>query len=790
MAGNDLPVEGTITYVNTSSGSSIIDCTQLPGPIDSFGLWNYIGSGSLPFTLPLLQLQMVIIFTLNQAAHYVLKRHGLPKFTTQLLVGIILGPSLLGRFGIIKKVLFSLTSQEIIDMFAHFSFILFFFMSTVKMDLGMIKRTGRKAMVTGVACILSPLLIALLVEMQLERLWPLNKKEAFIIPFVTIQHCVSPFPVLVCLLEDLKILNSELGRFSLSAAMITDLLSVIITIMTSFSRVSRELGNTIAAIDSGAFMIYIIFNIFAIRPTMLWIIRQTPAGKPVKGMYIDAIIVVFLGSALFSHFFGQTLIFGPVILGFAIPDGPPLGLAIVNKLNCFASDVFLPLFVTTCSMRADFSLIKFDSNFVKITAVVIFLIFVVKIVACLVPALYSKMPLNDALALALLLSYKGVIQLSINTFNRDIEAITDQVFALICLHILLIAIFVPLLVKFLYDPSRQYAGYQKRNIMHCTRNAELRILACIHKPDNIGALIKLLEVSCPSRERPLAIYVLHLIELIGRTSPIFISHQMQKKTVSNRSYSENIILAFDHFEQDNPGAVSVNVFTLISPLKSLHENICILGLDKLTSIIVLPFHRKWSIDGSVVESEDNTMRTLNCNVLEVAPCSVGILIDRGHLGQSMVSSNSSYSVAMIFFGGNDDREALTFAKRMANHSKITLTVVHFVSARNEGDAYWDEYFFDSEILKDVKLNNTGNESVTYIEEVVKDGRETALIIRCMVKEYDLIIVGRRNDVETPQTSGLAEWSEFSELGVIGDLLASSDVNSRTSVFVVQQQQNI
>jgi hypothetical protein len=346
------------------------------------------------------------------------------------------------------------------------------------------------------------------------------------------------------------------------------------------------------------------------------------------------------------------------------------------------------------------------------------------------------------------------------------------------------------MVRYLYNPSRQYAGYQKRNIMHCTRNAELRILASIYKPDNIGAITKLLELSCPSRERPLAIYVLHLIELIGRSSPIFISHQMQKKTVSNRSYSENIILAFDHFEQDNPGSVSVNVFTLISPLKSMHDNICILGLDKLTSIIVLPFHRKWSIDGSVVESEDNTMRTLNCNVLEQAPCSVGILIDRGHLGQSMVSSNSSYSIAMIFFGGNDDREALTFAKRMANNSKITLTVVHFVSARNQGDAYWDEYFFDSEILKDVKFNNMGNESVIYIEEVVKDGPETALIIRCMVKKYDLIIVGRRNDVETPQTSGLAEWSEFSELGVIGDLLASSDVNSRTSVFVVQQQQNI
>ena len=40
---------------------------------------------------------------------------------------------------------------------------------------------------------------------------------------------------------------------------------------------------------------------------------------------------------------------------------------------------------------------------------------------------------------------------------------------------------------------------------------------------------------------------------------------------------------------------------------------------------------------------------------------------------------------------------------------------------------------------------------------------------------------------SPQTSGLAEWNEFPELGIIVDLFASSDISSRTSVFVVQQQ---
>ncbi|XP_059429301.1 cation/H(+) antiporter 3-like [Corylus avellana] len=774
----------TISYDNASNTMIIQECTGLPSMVHSEGMWRYIRYGVVPYTLPLLQLQMVLIFTFTQASYYILKRYGIPKFTTQLIVGIILGPSLLGRFKIFKNVLFSIQGQEIIGILSVLSFTLFLFVSAVKMDIGMIKRNGRKALFTGVASMLLPLLIGMSFEVKIGRLW--LKEEAYELPYITIAHCITSFPVLALLLEDLKILNSELGRLSLSTTMICDMLSLLAVISSFLIRIYQEKGTMFAAIDLGAVIIYIFVLVYAIRPAMFWVIRQTPKGRPIRDAYIHTIMLMILGFSLFSNFFGGSLVVGPFILGLAIPDGPPLGSTIVNKFNCFVSDVFLPLFVTTCAMRTDLRLIKFDNSFMTFNGILIVLIFVAKMLGSLVPPLYAKMPLNDALTLALLVSFKGATQLQFYSFLNDTEVMTDQVFTLSCVSILVIAISVPLLVKFLYHPSRRYAGYQKRDIMHCRANTELRILVCIHRPDSIAAVIKLLEVSCPSRERPLAVYVLHLIELIGRTSPIFISHQVQKKTVSNSSYSENVIHAFNNFEQDNQGVVSVNIFTLISVLQSMHEDICILGLDKLTSLIVLPFHRKWSING-IVESEDSTIRILNCSMLELAPCSIGILVDRGYLGRQTVSSQSLCSVAMFFLGGNDDREALAFANRMANHSKIALTVVHFIASDTEGDTRLEK-LFDNEILNHIKLNNVGNEYVIFQEKIVKDGAQTALIVRGMMNEYDLIIVGRRHNVETSQTSGLAEWSEFPELGIMGDLLVSLNLNCTTSVFVVQQQQ--
>ncbi|KAG6629016.1 hypothetical protein CIPAW_14G053900 [Carya illinoinensis] len=752
MAGQPpLAARVPTSYYNGSHAMTIKECVRLPSEIHSTGFWNYFRSGTIPSTLPLLELQMVLIFAITRFTHSILKPYGVPEFTSQLIAGIMLGPSGLGRVGIFQA-LFSVRNPNTVGMIATFGHILFSFMSGVKMDTGLIKRMGRKSLFTGIACIMFPLLVgSFTIQVTLRRSW-LTAEEATGLPFQTALNCLTPFPVVVYLLESLKVLNSELGQLGLSASLVSDMFGCFLVWLTEMTKVGREKGMFGVAISASSSILYVFVVVFAFRPAMFWVIRQTPEGRPVKRTHLQLIMMLMLFAGLLSRWFSTSLVFGPFILGLAVPDGPPLGSAIIKKFYYFNQDVFLPLFVTTCGMRTDLRLIKFNDSFMTFNVLLIFFTFSAKMMACVVPLLYTKMPLNDALALALILSSKVMVQ-------------------------------------FLYDPSRKYAGYQKRDIIHNKRNAELRILVCIHKPQNIVAAIELLESSCPTRERPLGIYVLHLIELIGRSSPIFISHEMKKKTVYKTSaYSENVISAFKSFQQNNRAGVVTNCFTAISPTKFMHEDICTLALDKLASLIVLPFHRKWSADGSIQSEGSTHLRTLNNSVLEIAPCSVGILVDRGGHSKSsnVIASKSPFSVAMIFVGGNDDREALTFAKRMANDSNITLTVVHFVSSDTEDITLWDR-LLDNEVLKDVKMNNVGDEYVIYLEEIVKDGPQTALIVRSMVDEYDLFIVGRRHNCDSTQTSGLVEWSEFPELGIIGDLLASSDLNSKASVLVIQQQ---
>lgn len=367
-------------------------------------------------------------------------------------------------------------------------------------------------------------------------------------------------------------------------------------------------------------------------------------------------------------------------------------------------------------------------------------------------------------------------------------------------------------VSIIYKPSRRNVCYKRRTIQISKPDAEFRVLVCVHSPRNVPTMINLLEASNPTKRSPICIYVLHLVELSGRTSAMLIVHNTAKPehTALNRTeaQSDHIIKAFKNYEQ-HASFVAVQPLTAISPYSTMHEDICHLAEDKRVSLIIIPFHKQQTVDGAM-EPTNMAFRTINQNVLANAPCSVGILVDRGLTGSNRLSSNQlSHHVAVMFFGGPDDREALCYGWRMLEHSGINLTIMRFVpgeQACNEpakqqhnGLSNSDEPSvltvetdndiqkqLDDKLIHEFKMNHMNDESVDYFEKVVNNGEETVAAIRTIDDIHDLFIVGRGQGMISPLTAGLTDWSECPEMGAIGDLLASSDFAATASVLVVQQ----
>ncbi|XP_058005229.1 cation/H(+) antiporter 4-like [Hevea brasiliensis] len=513
--------------------------------------------------------------------------------------------------------------------------------------------------------------------------------------------------------------------------------------------------------DALGVLALILTLIVIFRPAFRWVIRQTPERMPVNNFYTSTILV--------------------------------LALAAGHLLDRMDLGVLLPIQVATSMIRVDLLVIVSRFSYLKYYIGLTCVLFVVKLSACLVPSLYSKMPLIDSVVLAFILSSKGIIELATYSVRKDNGLISEKNFTLFSVMVLPSSIIVPIFVKYLYDPSRKYAGYQARNIVSLKPESELRILACIHRTDNIASVIKLLDASHPTVESPINVYVLHLIKLIAQATPIFISHQ--KTGPISTSCSQNVILSFKKYEQDNPNAVSIHAFTSISSTKFMYEDIGTLALDKVTSLILLPLHRKWPIHG-LIKCENHSLRTLNCRVLEKAPCSVGIFFERFKLNKENFKKHgpkrSHLSLCMIFLGGRDDREALILAKRMANNSNANLTVINFIADHDDDDTEFvsDEKVPDFTAIEKVQQISVIDESIPYKEQPVKDGPQTALHVHSIADDYDLFIMGRSYGVKSPQTSGLSEWSELPELGIIGDLLGSKDLDTEVSVLVVQQQRQM
>ncbi|KAK7385886.1 hypothetical protein VNO78_31827 [Psophocarpus tetragonolobus] len=764
---------------------------DMPPKVVSDGMWGNKAYGALPSTatLPLLELQILIIFTITQCFHLILKRLGFPYFVSQMMAGFVLGPSIKSKAFIASKVmLFPYGSGEVLSLISGFGYAIFLFLNGVQMDFSMITRTGRKAWTIA----LSSLFIPAIVGLSLCYKYMDEAKHAFgefnggRLPVVVINQSSCSFPVVASLLSDLEILNSELGRLALSAALVMDVTGQVMTglgtaIISSLSTDSHDRGmgkgSRLATLTAVKFFAFVTIISVIARPAMRWIVRNTPEGRPVKKTYTYMVFLMTLYAGWLGVWANQTVLAGILLLGLLVPEGPPLGSELIKQFEMFNTWFLMPMFVTCCAMKIDLST-PIPPHLILLVLLIVLLVYFIKMLLTIGICRYCNMPKTDGLCLALMLSCKGVVDFVAGVFLFDSMAMSRETVSMMAITVLVLGTIARIGVKSLYDPSRKYAGYQKRNILNLKPNSELRIVACIHKPSHVSSIKNVLDVCYPTTSNPLMVHVLHLMELVGRSSPIFISHRLQER--SGHNYSEDVIVTFDLFEHDNAGTTSVSTYTAISPLRFMHDDICYLALDKLASIIILPFHLRWG-DGGDIESTDENIRTLNCKVLQIAPCSVGILVNRA----STKHNPSMKQIAMIFLGGADDREALCLAKRTIKENDCNLVVYHLAASQSE--ANWD-LMLDDEVLKSVKGIYGSIENVSYEKITIENPSETTDFVSNVANQHDFFIVGRRNGIKSPQTSALESWTEFSELGVIGDLLASSDTNTNASILIIQQQQ--
>ncbi|KAJ0101499.1 hypothetical protein Patl1_06691 [Pistacia atlantica] len=617
-----------------------------------------------------------------------------PKTVCNLLSGMILGPSVLGRNKKLWDKLFPAKEMVLINSTSLFGVIYLFFLLAVKIDTVMTINMAKGIWKLSLIVLMIPFIVTMTLTGLLIRYIPGLTPGPFIY-FFSMLLSSSYFTSTANAVGDLDLPTSDLGRLALACSIFHELIgwgNMALGIMIS--------GGSKSAVIKAEISMFglLLFVLFIVRPAVKMIIRRTPEEKPVKTEYIIGIFILTVVVSIVSDHIGSSFVAGALLMGLVIPAGPPLGSALVEK-----SDLVDEQIVTT-----------------------------------------------------MLLS-----------------------------HMLISAIATPI-IEIYYKPERRLITTDSigqrmmKPLQGMPLEMELRILFCINNEDNVNSLITLFKAWNPIETTPFCAYPVHLMELTGRAVPLLIPYNNHKFKLNSNS-TDRIMRCLTKFTKKSGFSITIQPFTMIAPYKNMHESICNLVRDKYIPLVIIPFHKSLQED-----TKTTIFRKLNTKIQTYAPCTVGIFIDGGLHDHHLSSRPFFYNVVVFFLGGPDDREGMAFVSRMNSQPGLVITVflIDF-----KGDYLVENEFetdLDNSIIKEFRARSINNPCVVFQEVVAYDSVQVMGAIHSIEDKYDLVIVGKRRIAKSILDKELVRWVEQKELGVIGDVVASSDFyGGMTSVLVIQ-----
>ncbi|KAM6573140.1 hypothetical protein CsatA_017220 [Cannabis sativa] len=779
-----LDVNSSVTYDQVNNFNNLTNvCTTLKNmyPYGPFFLYN-----PLNYTFPLLLSQLSLSTGAILLTYLLLKPLRPSILVVQVLGGLLLGPSVLGQSSLFMSSFFPLKGLLMLDIFSSMGFILYFFLIGVHTNPSVLKKINKISLLIGISTVLIPYAMNQAFSVLLPRILSMNPDETNILPVVGHAESLVALPTIANLLVELKIMKSEIGRVAMCSSAVSSLFSFIIS--TIFDTINQDHDENQQVVPRlGSVIVFVTFIVYMVRPLILWLLKHRPVQASLNTNHFIVVVVLVLMTGFFGQAIGLHTHFGPLILGITIPAGPPIGPGLEEKLHMFTYWIFLPIFFLKNGLIINIFQIKPRSH------MIVQLMAIVGALGKFIGAYFTSrrgcnMPIADAITLGLLMTNQGLLELGLFKMLRRKKSIDTDTFVSMYLSMLIVSGLAVPVIKRLYDPSRTYVVYKRRSVMDSKSKSQLRLLVCVPDEEIAHTTINILEAFNPRVDSQLAVCVLHLVEVVGHSSPILIPQNLVEKSSFHLGSSKDIFEAFRTFKLSNLQCVSVYPYSLLSPCTAMHDQVCTLALDKKSSLVIIPFHKRLHADGTV-ESYKKASLIMNKNVLDKVPCSVAILIHRGLFRSSLpvLGSSCESRIGVIFLGGADDREALAIGARMADHPNITLTMTRLVADGNFTGNDPEERRMDNESLSEFRQAMTDNYRVTYIEEVIRDGRGTAAVICSMENSYEIILVGRNHDKQSPLMSGFDDCVDHAELGAIGEILASSHFKGNTTILVVQQR---
>ncbi|KAG1741580.1 Sodium/hydrogen exchanger family-domain-containing protein [Suillus occidentalis] len=525
-------------------------------------------------------IQMGIILMMAQLLSLGLGKIKQPKVIAEVLGGILLGPTAMGRIPGFTQHIFPAQSLPYLSLVANIGLCLFLFIVGLEIDASIIKRNVRSSLFIALSAMALSFALGSAISVPLyHNFIPSSVKFTYFMLFTGVSFSITAFPVLCRILTALQLLDTTVGVIVLSAGVCNDvvgwsLLALAVALVNATSGLTA-LWILLTCVAFTAFLMW------PVRIALLWFARFTGSTENGPTMFFMTVtILIFWACSFFTDIVGVNAIFGAFLAGLIVPREGGLAIALTEKLEDMVSIIFLPLYFTLSGLNTNLGLLNNGITW-GFTITIICLDFAGKFTACTITARISGMSWRESSTVGSLMSCKGLVELIVLNIGLAAGILTSRVFSMFVFEALILTFMTTPLVSMLYPPERRtraaVGGISRastgdpdedksdhKSPMNENQPWRSRFTIVLDKFDHMSGMLVATQLVCPpSIESPsatghrstvISVDALRLIELSDRTSDV-----MKSSAVDTLIHTDPLLSVFRTFGELNDIPVSLSL---------------------------------------------------------------------------------------------------------------------------------------------------------------------------------------------------------------------------------------
>jgi Kef-type K+ transport system membrane component KefB len=299
-------------------------------------------------------LELTLIVLAGRLGGTVARRCGQSAAVGEIIIGILLGPSLFGWLSPHAfDFVFHSAPPEALQVLSSLGLVLLMFQIGLEFDFAHLRQSTNRAAVVRVsaACLVLPFAAGFALALAMTPAAATAGARINMALFVATAFSITALPILGRMMIELGLERSKLGVISVTAAAANDvvgwLLLALITALAVSDFDARRWGLKVALVA-----LFMLICVKGVRPLLKAAVRRSnPHGGKMSLNLLGGLLgVVFLGAMTTSQI-GIFAIFGGFMMGVILFDEPELVAAWRSRVGDFVTVFFLPIFFTYTGLR-------------------------------------------------------------------------------------------------------------------------------------------------------------------------------------------------------------------------------------------------------------------------------------------------------------------------------------------------------------------------------------------------------------------------------------------------------